>query len=115
GSLGALIVDPNVVTVGASGAVFGLMGVAVVEMRARGIDPMQSGIGGLIVINLVLSFVLAQVSIGGHIGGLIGGVLARHAIQAGDRRGSVVTAVGGCLALAAVFFVLGIAAAGGSA
>ena len=52
GSFGALLLDPTVVTVGASGAVFGLMGAAYLEMRARGIDPWQTGIGGLIVLNL---------------------------------------------------------------
>jgi membrane associated rhomboid family serine protease len=34
GSLGALIVSPHSITVGASGAVFGIMGAAAVEMRA---------------------------------------------------------------------------------
>ena len=48
GSLGALIVSPNSVTVGASGAVFGLMGAAAVELRARGINPFETNIGGLI-------------------------------------------------------------------
>ena len=76
GSLGALLLSPNAVTVGASGAVFGLMGAAFVIQRARGIDPMQSGIGPLILLNLGLTFVIPGISIGGHIGGLVGGVLA---------------------------------------
>ena len=49
------------------------MGAAVVELRARGISVMQSGIGGLIVLNLILSFTIANISVGEHIGGLIGG------------------------------------------
>jgi membrane associated rhomboid family serine protease len=85
GSFGALLVTPTSVTVGASGAVFGLMGAAFLELRARGIDPFQTGIGFLIVINLVFSFVLANISIGGHIGGLVGGGLAALALQQGDR------------------------------
>jgi len=85
GSLGALLLTPNSPTVGASGAVFGLMGAAFVELRARGVDPFQTGIGGLIVINLVLSFTLSNVSIGGHVGGLVGGALAALALQVGDR------------------------------
>src|SRR4051794_6784347 len=48
GSFGALLVDPDVHSLGASGAVFGLMGAAFVELRARGFDPLRSGIGGLI-------------------------------------------------------------------
>ena len=81
GSFGALLLDPNAVTVGASGAVFGLMGAAFVLQRARGIDPMQSGIGPLILINLVLGFVIPNVSVGGHIGGLVGGVLCAFAME----------------------------------
>jgi membrane associated rhomboid family serine protease len=44
-------------------------------MRARGIDPMTSGIGPLILINLVISFLVPGISIGGHLGGLLGGFL----------------------------------------
>ena len=58
GSFGALLVTPHSPTVGASGAVFGLMGAAAVEMRARQIPVMQSGVGGLILLNLVISFAL---------------------------------------------------------
>src|SRR2546430_12955474 len=43
GSLGALLVSPHSLTVGASGAVFGIMGATAVEMRARQIPVMQSG------------------------------------------------------------------------
>ncbi len=64
GSLGALLVSPHSVTVGASGAVFGIMGAAAVEMRARKIPVMQSGIGGLILINLIISFTLSGISWG---------------------------------------------------
>jgi membrane associated rhomboid family serine protease len=76
GSFGALIVTPNAVTVGASGAIFGLMSAGVVVLRHRGIDPMQSGLPLWIGINLVFSFAVAGISVGGHIGGLIGGALA---------------------------------------
>jgi membrane associated rhomboid family serine protease len=76
GSFGALLLTPDKFTVGASGAIFGLMGAAVVVMRNRGIDPMQSGLPLWIGINLVFSFAVPGISIGGHIGGLIGGALA---------------------------------------
>ena len=45
GSFGALLLEPTAPTVGASGAIFGLMGAAVVVMRNRGINPMESGLG----------------------------------------------------------------------
>jgi membrane associated rhomboid family serine protease len=100
GSLGALLVSPHALTVGASGAVFGLMGAAAMEMRARQIPIMQSGIGGLILINLIISFTLPGISWGGHIGGLIGGALATLAIQLGDRYRAQALGYAGCLLIA---------------
>src|SRR3954467_4730903 len=111
GSFGALLVDPNVHTVGASGAVFGLMGAAFVELRARGIDPFQAGIGGLIAINLVISFLIPGIAWGGHIGGLVGGVLATFALRTGDQLRSRFLGLAGCVALSVVAVVAGIAAA----
>jgi membrane associated rhomboid family serine protease len=83
GSFGAIVADPNVLTVGASGAVFGLMAAAFVFQRARGIDPWRSGIGPVILLNLALPFVFTNlnISIGGHIGGLIGGAIAALAME----------------------------------
>ena len=76
GSLGVMIIDPTSFTVGASGAVFGLMGVAVAVFRARGISIMDSGLGATIMVNLVFTFAVPNISVGGHIGGLIVGFLA---------------------------------------
>ena len=73
GSFGALLLSPDAVTVGASGAVFGMMGAAIIAMRARGIDPMQSGLGMTLVLNLGITFLIPGISIGGHIGGLVAG------------------------------------------
>ena len=76
GSFGALLLSPDAVTVGASGAVFGLMGATFLMQRARGIDPMQSGIGPIILLNLAISFLPGlNISIGGHLGGLAAGAL----------------------------------------
>ncbi len=100
GSFGALLLTPHSLTVGASGAVFGLMGAAVVEMRARQIPIMQSGVAALIVLNLIFSFTDSSISLGGHIGGLIGGTLAALVIQLGDRYRSQALAFVGCAAIA---------------
>jgi membrane associated rhomboid family serine protease len=83
GSFGALAAEPTALTVGASGAVFGLMAAAFVFQRARGIDPWRSGLGPVILLNLALPFVFPSlnISIGGHIGGLIGGAIAALAIE----------------------------------
>src|SRR5215211_2739665 len=76
GACGALLLDPGALTAGASGAVFGLMGAAVLGLRRRGIDPLRTGIGPLLVINLFLTFVIPGISIGGHLGGLAAGAAA---------------------------------------
>jgi membrane associated rhomboid family serine protease len=113
GSFGALLLNPNAVTVGASGAVFGLMGAAFVLQRARGIDPMQSGLGPIILINLVLGFVIPNVSIGGHLGGLVGGVLCAFAMERVSGRGrGVVLPVAACVLIGVVAAVAGVAVAG---
>jgi membrane associated rhomboid family serine protease len=105
GACGALIVDPSTPTVGASGAVFGLMGAAAVELRSRGVNPFQTDIGLLIVFNLVLSFVLSHVSVGGHVGGLIGGVLVGVAFDVADRRRMPALAYAASVVLAAIAVV----------
>lgn len=76
GSFGVMLLSPEQTTVGASGAVFGLMGAAVIVMRSRGINPMESGLGLLILLNLGITFLVPGISIGGHLGGLVGGGLA---------------------------------------
>lgn len=81
GGIGALLQQgPFDFARGASGGVFGLMGVVVVLSR-RGRSPIESGVGGLLVINLVITFLIPGISIGGHLGGLVagaaGGLLVR--------------------------------------
>jgi membrane associated rhomboid family serine protease len=78
GSAGAILLDPQVATVGASGAVFGLFGAAFVLERQAGIT--RGPAFTIIVLNLVLSFVIPGISIGGHIGGLVGGALSMLAL-----------------------------------
>lgn len=89
GALGVLVLDPGSVTAGASGAVYGLMGAAVVMQRKRGVDPMQSGLGGLLVINLLFTFLVPGISIGGHLGGLVAGALAGSVLGATEGRDAV--------------------------
>jgi membrane associated rhomboid family serine protease len=111
GSFGALLLTPHTFTVGASGAIFGIAGAAAVELRSRGISVMDSGIGMLILLNLVLSFSISGISIGGHIGGLIGGALAALAIQFAERGRSLALGVFACAAIAAAAVAGGIATA----
>jgi membrane associated rhomboid family serine protease len=85
GSFGALLLDPNALTLGASGAVFGLAGATFVIARGRGMDAIAGEIGFLIVFNLIFSFVAPRISVGGHLGGLAAGVICALAIVAGER------------------------------
>jgi len=106
GSFGALLLSPDAVTVGASGAVFGLMGAGILAMRARGIDPMQSGLGVTLLLNLGITFLIPNISIGGHLGGLLaGGIVGYLLFEVADRRRSSMTPV------LAVCVVLGVALA----
>jgi membrane associated rhomboid family serine protease len=87
GSLGVLLMAPTTLTVGASGAVFGLMGATVVHQYRRGINPWSSGIGTLVVVNLLFTFGRPGISIGGHLGGLLGGAALAWLVDTADARG----------------------------
>jgi membrane associated rhomboid family serine protease len=73
GSAGALIANPTGLTVGASGAIFGMLGAALVFER-QGHYVFGGQALGLIVLNLVFTFAIPNISIGGHLGGLAGGI-----------------------------------------
>jgi membrane associated rhomboid family serine protease len=80
GGAGALVANPNAVTVGASGAIFGLLGAGLIlEWQATG--SLAGNYLTLIVINLAISFAVPGISIGGHLGGLVGGILATLAFS----------------------------------
>jgi membrane associated rhomboid family serine protease len=107
GSLGVILLQPEALTVGASGAVFGLMGALFVLARARGIDPWSSGIGSLIVVNMIFTFAIPGISIGGHVGGLAGGMASAWLLEgtrnlAGKQALGAVVALGGAAAVAAI-------------
>lgn len=107
GSFGALeLTDPIDLTVGASGAIFGVLGATVLVARNRGSNQVAGELGLLLVINLALSFGLSHISVGGHIGGLVGGVLCTLLIIAGERgmlgRNSLAIELTGMAVLAAI-------------
>ena len=79
GSVAVLLLAPlNSATVGASGAVFGLFGAALLLYRQLRIDPRS--LVATLVINLVITFTLPFISWQGHVGGLLVGALAGIAI-----------------------------------
>ena len=75
--------DPTVPVVGASGALFGLMGAFFIIIRAVGGNASQ--LFGLIAINFALGFFVSGISWQGHLGGLLTG-LAIAGIYAATRR-----------------------------
>jgi membrane associated rhomboid family serine protease len=97
GAFGALLFEPNGLTVGASGAIFGLMGAAAVVMWHRGVNLIESGLGIWIGLNLLITFTVSGISVGGHIGGLVGGVLAAFFLVRMEERMRLPLAVGAAL------------------
>jgi membrane associated rhomboid family serine protease len=125
GAVGALILTPDGLTAGASGAIFGLMGVILAFGRNRGISLSRNPIIPTLVLNLFITFGLSRyISVGGHIGGLIAGFLAgvllfdvpawvdgaRGTHRGGPARGDVI-GMALCGVLAAGLVVAGLAIA----
>jgi membrane associated rhomboid family serine protease len=80
GAAGTLLFAPQSLTVGASGAIFGILGAAFVLERQR-TYVLGGGALGIIVINLIFTFAIPGISIGGHLGGLVGGALGTLALS----------------------------------
>lgn len=85
GSFGALLLSPDELTIGASGAVFGIFGATFVIARRRGVDAVASTIGVILLLNLAISFTVPRISLGGHLGGLAAGLACSLLIAAGER------------------------------
>jgi membrane associated rhomboid family serine protease len=79
GAAGALLLSPTTPTVGASGAVFGILGAGLVLERKR-IYVFGGAALAIVAINLVFTFTISSISIGGHIGGLFGGIACMLAL-----------------------------------
>jgi membrane associated rhomboid family serine protease len=81
GSVLTILVAPDQAAVGASGAIFGLLGLAFAVSRRRHLAlPRQTRmvlgqIGSLLVVNLAFTFLLPGISITGHLGGLAVGLV----------------------------------------
>jgi membrane associated rhomboid family serine protease len=85
GAAGALLLSGEfVLTVGASGAVFGILGAGLVLER-RQIYVFGGGALVVVVLNIVFTFAVSNISIGGHLGGLVGGILAMLALSVAGR------------------------------
>ena len=106
GSAGALLLSGEFVnTVGASGAVFGILGAGLVLERKQ-VYVFGGGALFIVILNIAFTFAVSNISIGGHLGGLAGGVLAMLALSVAGRH-----PVYGRIDALAVLMLVGIAAA----
>ena len=114
GSFGALWFQPQIPTVGASGAIFGIFGALIVVARARGIPIWQSGLGFVLVFNLLFSLSVRGISVGDHLGGLVGGLITGLLIvEVAERRRMARAALAGCAVIAVASVVGSLVVAGG--
>jgi membrane associated rhomboid family serine protease len=120
GSFLALAIEPNALGAGASGAIFGVLGATFVIARGRRLDQIAGQIGGLIIFNLLFTFIDGHISVGAHLGGLAGGVLCGLLIVAGeqgrygrglDRSQRLAIELAAMAALGALSFILALAVA----
>jgi membrane associated rhomboid family serine protease len=79
GAAGALLLSPTTPTVGASGAVFGILGAGLVLERKR-IYIFGGAALAIVAVNLIFTFTISSISIGGHLGGLVGGIACMLAL-----------------------------------
>lgn len=99
-----LLAAPNQLTLGASGAIFGLFGATAVLMRRLKYDMRPVII--LLVINLVITFGWSGIAWQAHVGGLVGGVLIGYAMVHAPRERRGLIQYGACaLVLLAVVVV----------
>ena len=100
--------DPGGLSVGASGAIFGLFGAYLVVARKARLDyrPMLMVIG----INLIATFAIPNISKLAHIGGLVTGLIVAavivYAPRGRNQASTQVLGVGGLLALMTVLVLL---------
>ncbi|WP_037601468.1 rhomboid family intramembrane serine protease [Streptacidiphilus rugosus] len=89
GSALVMATDPAKMVLGASGAIFGLLGAVIVIHRHRGYQ--LGPIIAVLVVNLVATFSLGFIAWQAHIGGLVAGMLiaAGYAYAPADRRNAV--------------------------
>jgi membrane associated rhomboid family serine protease len=113
GSFGALLFTPDALTVGASGAAFGVLGAMMVVAHDRRIPIWSSGLGITLVINIVFSLTYTGISLGGHVGGFVGGLICGAAIvRLGERRDQKWAALAVCAIVAVASVAAALAVAG---
>lgn len=104
GSLLSVAFNVNTVSVGASGAIFGLFGALLYfGYNYRGYlgNVIKSQILPVVIINLIFGFISIGVDVAGHIGGLIGGIIVSSVLGSSDEKGIDINRIIICL----IYFV----------
>lgn len=81
--LSLILTNSNVISAGASGAIFGLMGAILyfaINQRTYMGEALKKEILPVIIINILLGFMVTGINMYAHIGGLIGGMLISSAL-----------------------------------
>jgi membrane associated rhomboid family serine protease len=113
GAFGALLCTPDIPTLGASGAIFGLFGALIMVARARRIPLWQSGLLPMLLFNLVFTLSVPGVSIGDHVGGVLAGFATGWLVtEYGEKRDKRSVVLIACLVIAVAGIIGGIAVAG---
>ncbi|PRX99600.1 rhomboid family intramembrane serine protease [Allonocardiopsis opalescens] len=98
------VAAPSTLTMGASGAIFGLFGAIFVIGRRLHLN--ISWIVGLLAINLAITFLVPGISWSAHIGGLVTGVLLALAFAYAPRRHRTAVHIGAVAGLTVLLTVL---------
>lgn len=112
GAAGALVATPHDSVGGASGGVYGVAAAAVLVLQRQGMRFWDTGLGPLLIINLVWSLTQSNVSVGGHVGGMVGGLLAAEAMIQARRVDRLALGYAGAAAVGVASVLLAFAVAG---
>ena len=100
--LSLLFMNDNVVSAGASGAIFGLMGALLyfaINQRTYMQDALRREILPVIIINLMLGFIIPGINMLAHIGGLLAGIFISMAVgikyksSNAEKRNGIITSI----------------------
>lgn len=98
-----LLAEQNELSLGASGAIFGLFGATVVLIRRLGQDMRPIAI--VLAINLVITFTASHIAWQAHIGGLVAGTVVTAGLVQSPRRGRLTLQVASFLVVLAALVV----------
>ncbi|GGJ15494.1 rhomboid family intramembrane serine protease [Streptomyces brasiliensis] len=99
-----LVAEPNVPSLGASGAIFGLFGATAVLMRRLNYD--MRPVIALLVINLIITFGVPNIAWQAHVGGLVAGVITGYAMIHAPRERRALVQYGTCALVLVVVAVM---------